>query len=130
MAKLLPKHILPPLENAQNHLLISSSLLLSCPIHLSGIQLCGSGNTSAFRCNVYADELILTPPGILSYPSIVVPFGEKGVIRGCGAGAAERRRSVSRRIASRSGRASTARGEGSRSWPSAAVGESTLGYMI
>lgn len=60
-AKLLPKHILPPLPNAQNHRCISFNLSSSSTIsafsstsHRSGIQHSGLGNTSGLRCKLYA----------------------------------------------------------------------------
>src|ERR1700716_2974491 len=59
-------HILPPLENAQNHFFISATSL-EFPSHRSGLKTRGSGKTSAFRCKVYGDMLTTVLAGIL-YP--------------------------------------------------------------
>src|SRR5436190_18145039 len=89
--RLLPIHILPPFENAQNHLFASltssypSSSFSGLGIHLSGLNASGSGYTRSFRCKQYGDMLICTPPGMV-YPSIVVPAGGTTRFWGIGVG--------------------------------------------
>ena len=58
-------HILPPLLNAQNHRFISRFASSDASSHRDGSHVSGEGNTSGFRCKVYAFALTRTPPGML-----------------------------------------------------------------
>lgn len=105
-AKLLPRHILPPLPNGHHSLRISCFFPDSGSTHRWGSHSVGCGYTSSILWSVYADDDTVIPPGILSYPFIDVPLGISGVTRGSGDEAGACKRSVSRIIASRSGRES------------------------
>lgn len=78
----MPIHILPPLENAQNHRFISTA---DGPSHRSGSKVPGSSKPVVLRCKIHGD-IPTTVPGGMVYPSIaVVMLAERGSVLGNGA---------------------------------------------
>lgn len=78
----MPIHILPPLENAQNHRFISTA---DGPSHRSGSKVPGSSKPVVLRCKIHGD-IPTTVPGGIVYPSIaVVMLAERGSVLGNGA---------------------------------------------
>lgn len=123
-AKLLPTHILPPLPNAQNHLLIRVSSADDVGfVHRSGSQHSASGNTSWFLCKEYACALILVLAGTRYFSASTVA---EGTTRGCPPGTGACSRSVSITTASRRERLSMAFGVG-RSGLDSTAGYNMLG---